>query len=79
MAQKFTPAQIADIQEREKKALDFLKELQLTPAAIVTKEKIGHDTGKEVWADVVIPYLQDFKFTDASKDEGIPTSLGDCA
>lgn len=61
---KYSPEEIADIQEREKKALEMLKELQLNPSAQVVKVNIGND----VFADRVIPYLADLKY---KKDEPI--------
>lgn len=60
MENKYTKEQIKDIQEREKKALEFLKELQLTPACSIVKENIGNDT----FADKLYPYLADLKFTN---------------
>ncbi len=55
----YTPEQIADIQEREAKALEMLKELQLTPAAQISKSNLGND----VFGDKIQPYLRDLKFT----------------
>ena len=59
MNKELTKEQISDIQEREKKGLEALKELGLTPAAQVQKVNMGNDT----FADKVIPYLQDTKFS----------------
>lgn len=60
MENKYTPEQIADIKEREEKALKALTDLQLNPSAIVQKVNIGQD----VFADKVIPYLQDLKYAN---------------
>lgn len=57
----YTKEQTEDIKAREKKALEYLKKNNLTPAAIMQKIRIGNENGEEVWADKVIPYLQDFK------------------
>lgn len=62
MNNQYTPEQIKDIQDREQKALDFLKELQLTPAAAVSKNRLMTNEGEEVWVDKVQPYLADFKY-----------------
>ena len=68
----YTPEQIKDIQEREKKGLEALKELQLTPAALISKHNIGNDT----FADRLLPYLQDTKYSSqvspVQKDEISP-------
>lgn len=56
----FTPEQIKDIQEREKKCLDFIREQEMTPAAMIQKIKVGND----VFADKVIPFLNDTKYAD---------------
>jgi hypothetical protein len=56
---EYSPEQIADIKEREQKALETLKELQLTPAVMMQAVNIGNDT----FAMKPIPYLADFKFT----------------
>lgn len=58
MNNNFTPEQIADIKEREAKGLQALKDLQLTPAAIIQKANIGNDG----FIDQVTPYLRDTKF-----------------
>lgn len=57
--QKYNDDQIADITEREAKAIAFLKELQLTPAATVQKINKGNDE----FVDKVVPYLQDVKYS----------------
>lgn len=56
----YTPEQVKEVQEREKKALEMLKELELTPAAMVEKFNVGDD----VFADRVIPYLKDTKYSE---------------
>lgn len=62
----YTKEMIVDVTEREKKALDMLKELQLTPAAQIVKvnisEKLGLK-GKDIFCDLITPYLQDTKYT----------------
>ena len=60
---KYTQEQIKDITDREAKALELLKELQLTPAASVSKVNMGNDT----FSDKVVCYLQDIKYVP--KDE----------
>lgn len=56
----YSKEQIEDVKIREGKALETLKELQLTPAAQITKVNVGND----VFADRVIPFLQDTKYTE---------------
>lgn len=57
----YTPEQVKDIQVREKKALEYLKSLQLSPAAQVVKVRMtGPD---DVFMDKVTPYLADTKYT----------------
>lgn len=63
--QNYTEEQLKDIQEREKKALELLKELQLTPACFVYKQNIGNDS----FIDVVRAYLQDVKYTETKTAE----------
>lgn len=69
----YTPEQIKDISEREKKCLEFLKENQLTPSAVMQKVNIGQD----IFVDKVTPYLQDLKFkpVENSKDESIQSPI----
>lgn len=61
--QNYTEEQVEDIKARELKALEAIKELQLTPAAQMSKINIGND----IFADQVVCYLQDTKYT--KKDE----------
>lgn len=56
---EYTPEQIKDITGREAKALDALKELQLSPAAMPQMVNLGGD----VFGIKIIPYLRDLKFT----------------
>ncbi len=63
----YTEEQVKDIQEREKKALEYLKDNGLTPAAIVEKVNVG----KDMFVDKVIPFLQDTKYTS------VPSPLQD--
>lgn len=60
--EKFTKEQIQDITEREKKSLDFLKENQMTPSAQVIKVNVGTKENPDVFADKIIPFLQDIKY-----------------
>lgn len=55
----YTKAQIADITEREKKGIEALKVLHLTPAAQISKVQMGND----VFADKLVPFLQDTLYT----------------
>lgn len=56
--QPLTPEQLKDIQEREKKAIEVLQDLKLTPAAQIFYENNGTDG----FITRVKPYLQDTKF-----------------
>jgi len=58
MQNQYSPEQIEDIKDREAKAIEALKELQLTPSAQIVSVNIGDD----VFATKVIPYLADIKF-----------------
>jgi len=58
----YTEAQIADIKDREKKALDFLKAMNLTPAIQMYAVNVGNDT----FAMKPVPYLQDLKYANPS-------------
>lgn len=62
MDKKYTEEQIKDITEREKKALEALRELQITPAAQLIKVNIGSKELPDVFADKIIPFLQDTKY-----------------
>ncbi len=55
----YTPEQIADYTEREQKGMELLKELNLFPAALVTKDKVGTN----LFADRVTCFLGDTKFS----------------
>ena len=59
MAQ-YTEEQVKDVEGREAKALEMLKELELTPAAFCQKTNIGND----VFVDKITCYLQDTKFAE---------------
>lgn len=67
--QKYTDEQIADIEAREKEALETLTRLQLNPSAIIHKVNLGNDT----FADKVTPYLADLKYAQPSS--GLPTGV----
>lgn len=63
----YTEEEKKDIEERVAKANEFLKELNLTPAAQVFKVRVSKELGmddKDMFADQVIPYLQDTKYHD---------------
>lgn len=59
MDNKFTQDQVKDITDREAKALAYLKELQLTPAAQMVYVNIGNDT----FGTRLIPFLNDTKYS----------------
>lgn len=59
----YTKEQIADITEREKKGLEALRALELSPAASVKKVIIGNSNNHDIFADAVIPFLQDTKYS----------------
>ncbi len=63
--EKYTKEQIKDVEEREAKALVMLKELQLTPAAVLQKVNMGGD----MFVDKVICYLQDIKYQPTKVDK----------
>lgn len=65
MQDHYTPEQVKEVQEREKKALEYLKENHLTPAAIVEKINIG----KDMFVDRVRCFLNDTKY--AAKESPI--------
>lgn len=60
---KYTDAQIAEITVREKKALDILRGMDLTPSAVMQKVNLGND----IFADKVVPYLQDLRYAEKSQ------------
>lgn len=60
--QNYSEEEIKDIKERVEKAETMLKELQLFPSAVVQKVKVGAEN-EDVFADKVICYLQDSKYT----------------
>lgn len=62
-ATQYTPEQIKDVEEREAKALAYLKELELTPASAISYENVD---GQDRFVTRVIPYLQDTKYQDKS-------------
>lgn len=53
--ENYTDEQVKDITEREKKGLEALKALNLTPAAQISKVQMGND----IFADKLVPFLQD--------------------
>lgn len=56
---KYTNEQIEDIKKRESDALIYLKSVNLTPAAVISKVNVGDD----VFADRLQCYLRDTKYT----------------
>lgn len=56
----YTDEQKADIIERVNKAMEFLKEIELSPAAAISKVALGND----VFADRVQAYLKDTKYEE---------------
>ena len=72
--ESYTKEQIEDITTREKNALEYLKINNLSPAAVISKSKLRTETGTEVFADQLTPYLQDTKYvrkTDGSYEERV--------
>lgn len=65
MTMEYTKEQVKDITEREKKCLEFLKEMEMSPAAQVYKQNIGND----MFVDKVTPYLQDIRYKHESDKE----------
>lgn len=59
---EYTKEMVADIKEREAKALTLLQELQLSPAVSMQMVNVGDDN----FAIKPIPYLMDTKFTPTS-------------
>jgi len=64
MNQKYTDAQVTDITAREKEAVDFLKKIQMTVSAQVVSVNVGDNT----FAQKVVPYLADMKYTEQEGD-----------
>ena len=64
MTQTYTPEQIKDIEERELKAIEFLKSIQMTASVKVVSVNIGDNT----FAHKLFPYLADLKFTEQPGD-----------
>lgn len=59
---KYTKEQVEEIKKRELAAIAYLKENNLTPAAGIQKVKIDDGSGREIFSDQLIPYLQDTKY-----------------
>lgn len=70
MQDQYTKEQVIEVQEREKKALEYLKENHLSPAAVIQKVRVGDD----MFVDKVTPYLRDLKY--ASVESPIQNELG---
>jgi len=60
MPERLTDEEIKDIQAREAKALAYLKELELTPAAYLSYQNVD---GQDIFTTKVQPYLQDTKYS----------------
>lgn len=69
MPTPYTKEQIKDVEEREAKALAYLKELELTPAGAIRYENID---GQDMFVTRVIPYLQDTKYQDKAIKSPFP-------
>lgn len=65
MQKDLTPEQILDVEQRVDKALAYLKELNLTPAAQLFPVKLDVED-MDVFGTRVIPYLQDIKYSGNS-------------
>ncbi len=66
----YTKEQVEDITKREKAALEYLKENGLTPAAQIQKVNLGND----IFADKLVPFLQDLKFATKKEEAEIPSN-----
>ena len=62
---EYTKEQIEDIKVRSQKAVDFLKELELQPAAQMLPQNMGND----IFGLKLTPFLQDTKFTKIDTSE----------
>ena len=62
--EKYSKEQISDIQEREAKGLEALKELELTPASYVVPVNMGQD----VFGLQVKGFLQDTKYAKKAEE-----------
>lgn len=71
---KYSPEEIADIQKREKKAIEALKELELTPSATINIVNLGTVDPKlaDSFTFKVTPFLNDLKYS--KKSESIPST-----
>lgn len=65
--QNLTKEQEEDIKNREAKALEMLKELELSPQAVVYAVLIDPEQG--IFGTKVIPYLQDTKFSKKEENK----------
>lgn len=74
MENNYTKEQVKDITTREKKALEILQEMNVTPAAVIQKVKMNTSDGAEIFVDKIIPYLADTKYvlkSDGTYEEKI--------
>lgn len=67
---QYSPEEKLDIEERSEKASQFLKELELTPQALISANNLGGDT----FGFKVQIYLQDLKY---KKEESVKSPLSD--
>ena len=67
--QNLTEEQKKEVEERTQKALEYLKESNLTLEAIVLPVNIG----KNVFANQIIPVLQDSKYLPTQTEDTIET------
>ena len=58
MQQEYTSEQLSDIKVRAEKAIAFLKELELQPAAQMLPQNMGND----IFGLKLVAFLQDTKF-----------------
>lgn len=74
MENNYTKEQVKDITTREKKALEILQEMNVTPAAVIQKVRMNTSDGAEIFVDKIIPYLADTKYvlkSDGTYEEKI--------
>ena len=60
---QYTPEQEQDVKDRQEKGLQALKDLQLNPEAIIVKAKLETNGGVNIFADQIIPFLADTKYS----------------
>ena len=60
---QFTAKEVKDIEERELKCLEFLKENQMCPSVKMIAVNVGNDC----FAMKAIPFLNDLKYQETSE------------